>query len=235
MSPPSGDWNDLNRRLEGAERLLACFQKVINHDLPNHLVAVLGLLQLVQQEDQGGLSADGRRNVQRAADAARRALDRIQTLKDLGQLILQGEVGEKTNLHELARDLPAQIQPLFPGSKIEYHFFQSTPPAVVGRKSLVLALVQLVRLAASLTQNDPVALEIRCRPGKSGTEVCLGYCQNPGLAAVARPTREAVEARFEFLVARTLAGTWGGGLVIQEGSPGPVFVLQFPGKQEATL
>src|SRR5437899_1008822 len=39
------------RRLERLERLLACFQKALGHEMPNQLVAIGGLLRLLELEE----------------------------------------------------------------------------------------------------------------------------------------------------------------------------------------
>jgi hypothetical protein len=57
---PDGSEQEKGRRLERLERLLACFQKALGHEMPNQLVAVGGLLRLLELEEGDRLGPDGR-------------------------------------------------------------------------------------------------------------------------------------------------------------------------------
>src|SRR5437773_11858198 len=92
-----------------AERLLACIRKACNHDLSNQMVALQGMLHLLMEEEQERLSAEGREYVQRALAAARRAVDMVQTLKDLTRWAASGEKTEQLNLAEVLREAQMEI------------------------------------------------------------------------------------------------------------------------------
>src|SRR5262245_57266359 len=90
--------DDPHLHAERAERLLTCFRKAIRHDLSNQLVALHGMLHLVEEEEFERLSADGQDYVRRASAAARRAVVMVQTLKDLAHWAISPERPEKVDL-----------------------------------------------------------------------------------------------------------------------------------------
>src|SRR5258708_14346566 len=66
------DAAELQRRLEFAEQLLACFQQVVGHELPNHLIAIQGLARVLEIEEGASLNPESREYLRRlGANAGR--------------------------------------------------------------------------------------------------------------------------------------------------------------------
>src|SRR5207253_8277501 len=110
-----------------AERLLTCIRKACNHDLSNQMVALQGMLHLLLEEEQERLSAEGREYVQRAMAAARRAVDMVQTLKDLTRWAASVEKMEPADLADVVRDAQMEINQLFSDRDIAYDLELTAP------------------------------------------------------------------------------------------------------------
>ena len=70
---------------EQAERLLACFEKAVRHELPNQLVAIQGLARLVAEEQANRLDPEGRYQLDRLIALARRTDALVRVLADLAR------------------------------------------------------------------------------------------------------------------------------------------------------
>src|SRR5437870_1875703 len=77
---------DDRRRLARAERLLACYRQAVGHELPNQLVAIQGLVRVLEFEEGARLSAEGRDYLQRLAAAAQRTHALLRTLAAIGRV-----------------------------------------------------------------------------------------------------------------------------------------------------
>src|SRR5260370_33622907 len=105
-----------------SDRLLRAMHKVLSHDLPNQIVAVQGLLQLLSLEESARLSADGCEYLRRLQNAARRTAELGRFLKDMEQLggftIQTGPVA----LADLARELQGELQQRYPATQFEFNW-----------------------------------------------------------------------------------------------------------------
>ena len=91
-----------------SDRLLRSMQKVIRHDLPNQMVALVSLLQLLSAEETTRLSADGREYVRRLQNATVRASEMLRFLKQMEQLNSFVPRLEKISVPPLARELQGE-------------------------------------------------------------------------------------------------------------------------------
>src|SRR5438552_1922652 len=89
---PSGDPPAPPR---AAERVLAYMQPALGHDLPNLLVAVQGLLQILELDERDRLSSDGRDYLRRLSATTQRAQALVRMLKDLGRASQDAGLVEK--------------------------------------------------------------------------------------------------------------------------------------------
>ncbi len=213
---------------ERAERLLACVRKACSHDLSNQMVALQGMLHLLQQEEQDRLSGQGREYLQRATAAARRAVDMVQTLKELTRWAASAEKTDQVDLADVVGSAQIEINELFPDRDIAYDLELAAPIVSAGRRSLLRILVELGRLAVSVARAGEIRLVIRscARPGEVELRLALvpsAAAPRPGSGSFA-----GLEARFEFLVARELLATWNGSLSLGASDSLPAFELRFP-------
>src|SRR5262245_3057380 len=213
---------------ERAERLLFCVRKACSHDLSNQMVALQGMLHLLQQEEQDRLSDQGREYMQRAMAAARRAVDMVQTLKELTRWAASAEKTDQVDLADVVRTAQMEINELFPDRDIAYDLELAAAIVSAGRRSLLRILVELGRLAVSVARAGETRLAIRssARPGE--IELRLALVPSAMAPRPASGSFAGLEARFEFLVARELLATWNGSLTLGENGSLPAFELRFP-------
>jgi signal transduction histidine kinase len=133
---------------ERRERLLACFQQALGHELPNQLVALQGLARMLDLEQGDRLDADGRGRLLRLADLARGADRLVRSLAEIGRLCRDPGPREAVCLAEAAREAAAEVNLLSPGQRVEYHFQEPSPVLTVSPRGLRHVLVQLIRNAA---------------------------------------------------------------------------------------
>jgi signal transduction histidine kinase len=204
-----------NSGAERVRRRLQAIAKVLNHDFPNQLVVIQGLLQLLAVEEDARLSLDGREYLRRLGGAAVRAIDMARGLKALARLGTSADRTERVDLAELAEEVAADIKKLCPGTVFEYHFPVPAGAAQVVRRPLYQALVELSRATASAAGSTRVILEAQAREG--GIEISIAPRRAtepaaPSSAATPRAEQRNWEDRLEFLLARELVDIAGGTL-----------------------
>jgi signal transduction histidine kinase len=143
--PP--DAADLQRRLDYAEQLLACFQQVVGHELPNHLIAIQGLVRVLELEEGAGLNPESREYLKRLAASAGRVQTLTSAVAEIGRARRDSQKWEVLAPIEVAREAAAEINQLFPEHAIEYHFSEPTLCVLASRPALHRVYVQLLRNA----------------------------------------------------------------------------------------
>lgn len=206
------------RRLRHAERLLACFQKALGHELPNQLVAAQGLARLLEEEGNR-LSPEGRECLGRLAAAVGRAHALVSELAELGRAGRLAGAGGSAVLGDVAPEALAEVNQLCPVAGIEYHIANPRQALPLPEASLRLVLVHLLRYAA---RGRPAHVEVGARPAAAGFELWVAD-DGPALAAAAgeglfEPFPPGAEGRLGLFLCSLLAEGWGGAL---EARPGP--------------
>jgi signal transduction histidine kinase len=217
--PSSPD--ERQRRLERLERLLACYQKALGHELPNQLVAIQGLLRVLELDERERLGPDGRDYLERLHAAARRAHELARALAELARAARRPPPAEPVVLAEAAREASAEVNWLCPGVSIEYDFPESGLVLSVTRADLRQVLVPLLRFAAQNPAGDrPLLLQVGARRAGAAVEIWVKD-NGRGLDAEQRPSLfepfsgtaspDAGHGLSLFL-ARQLVESWGGAL-----------------------
>jgi light-regulated signal transduction histidine kinase (bacteriophytochrome) len=205
---------DSPQTLERVQRRLQAVGKVLNHDLPNQLVVIQGLVQLLGLEENDRLSADGREYLRRLGGASTRALDMAQGLKTLARLSTAMERPERITLKDLAEEVAVEIKKLFPGTSIVYDF-PKTVEVSASRRLLYQALVELVRLSFSL--GGTLLVQMDSERTADGVTITIGPGGARPTAASSPAVRAAAdggvcESRLEYMLARELVDVAGGRL-----------------------
>ncbi|HEX5271924.1 MAG TPA: ATP-binding protein [Gemmataceae bacterium] len=207
-------------------RLLAVLRKGLGHELPNQLVAVQGLARLLDLEEGGRLSADGRGYLGRVAAGAARAHALVGALAEVARLAVP-EPAEAVDLAEVVAESIAGAKQLAVGRPAEYH---ATVPALAlpaPRPALCKVLVLLLRRAAA------TRAAVGTRPTAAGVEIVVA-----GDAPAVPPEQAGrqfepfvgPESRgLDLFLARELAEGWGGSVRYEPGDgAGTVFVVSCP-------
>src|SRR5581483_12233124 len=85
VSATEPDALEVRRQLEYAEQLLACFQQVVGHELPNHLIAIQGLARVLEMEEGANLTSDSHEYLRRLAANAGRVQLLTSALAEIGR------------------------------------------------------------------------------------------------------------------------------------------------------
>ena len=224
---------DISRRLQRLERRLEILGKICRHDLPNRLVAIRGLVNLLSEESDK-LGSEGQEYARRLSAAAERALDLMQTIKTLLAVDAIADKPEEIDMPDLARELARETKQLLPQPDVEYQFSFTVRKVHGIRRSLHKVMGELLR--HGLGEGRAKAfVEIGSRNTEQGDEITLTIAPNrialdPRLAASQKDT--TMENRLELLVARELVESWGGALHYFEfPGKGIGYVLLIPGCQ----
>jgi two-component system sensor histidine kinase SenX3 len=245
---PSGESDPARAALDRVERLADCLLKVLRHDLPAHLVAIHGLVRVLQEEQGPRLGPEGQGHLARVAGQAQRADALVRAMVEVGRLTRDLGPAEPVALADVAAEVAAEMNVLFSGQRIQYHFQQDLPVFLVSRRALYQVLAQLFRNAvqAAVPERPPrIELGGRCLRAEplapEGVEFWIAD-NGRGLAAA--------DALFEyreggragtgrnglglFLVRQVVAG-WGGVLRVRsEAGRGTTFTIRVPSADKAT-
>ena len=218
------DAEALRRRLAQAERLLACFQKAVGHELPNQLVAIQGLAQVLDLEEGERLSPDGREYLTRLAAAARRTHTLVRALADVGRAWRDRRLREPVALEDEVREAVAQVNQLSSGHPVEYHFSELTTVLTVPRLALRQVLVQLLKHAVQAAPDGRTPrVTVGARRTEAGAEFWVAG-DSPGTPSgdpqdlfepFAPGTGPTTGNGLGLFLVRLLVEDWGGSVHIQ--------------------
>jgi signal transduction histidine kinase len=204
-------------RTAALPRLLGHLRRVLSHDLANELVAVQGLLQLLQLDEGPRLGADGQEYLGRAATAARRAQATVQTLKELARLGCEAVPRETVRLDELAREVGAELRQLYPACALEWRLGSRAVRASVPRRLLQQGLFRLLATLLA-AEGGRVRLGIHSRRTAAGVELAVA-------TAAPVPAPDCLD----WILAQELLAACGGTLRARpEPGRGNVFLLTVP-------
>lgn len=222
----------------GAERVLACFQKALAHELPNQFVAVQGLVSLLQQEEDDRLSPEGRECLRRLAGVVRRTHALVRELAEVGRCVSGAAPTAGTAcLSEAAQEALAELKQLSPGAPIEYHVLDPGTTLPVAEAGLRQVLAGLLRHAVRGRAPDrPLRVEVGARDTDGGVELWLAD-DGPALSpAEQQPFEPFVADRgLGLFVAALLMDGWGGVLQVRsEAGAGTRYTALIPRGAQAT-
>jgi signal transduction histidine kinase len=172
--------------------LLGHLRRGLSHDVSNHLVAVQGLLQLLNMEESGRLSPEGQDYVRRASAATQRAQGLISTLKELARLGWeQVPPREVLSLDGLVRELGAELKALHPASVLECRLAHDAVRVAAPGRLLHQALLRLLRSLLAGSEEAPRRVGLRSRLTPSGVELTVAEVApepRPGSGLLGRDT-----------------------------------------------
>jgi two-component system NtrC family sensor kinase len=153
------------------DRLLAAYQQALGHELPNRLVAIQGLVQLLQLEEADKLGPEGREYLDQLAGLSRRAHELVRGLAEVGQAVRAAQATEPAEIADVAREAGTTVNQLYPHVCIEYHFSNPSPRLRVARPALYHVFVHLLRNAAHAAFGDqPLCIDVGGRDTSEGVE-----------------------------------------------------------------
>jgi light-regulated signal transduction histidine kinase (bacteriophytochrome) len=174
--------------------------QVVSHDLPNQLVAVQGLLQLLSLEEADRLSEEGREYLRRLHNATRRGAELARFLKEMERLRTFTVQSTTIGLADLARELQGELQQRFPTKVFEFKWQWHEPQAVGDPRVLSQAirelLIGLIPAAASHCR-------ISASSNRQGKAIELAFCLEDAQGSTpADQPAPPFEQRLEVILAR---------------------------------
>ncbi len=213
--------------------LLACLRRALGHEVPNQLVAIQGLVRLLNEEEGARLGADGRDYLGRVAAGARRLHALAAELAGLVRLQEAAPVPERVDFAEAVAEVAAELKQLDSGLTLVYDPLRSAPSLAVSPSAFRRVLLLLVRHLAAAGPAGGRRVELRCATA-DGRAVARVVVEGTPLTAARRerlfePFAEPGETGLELFVARRLAEAWGGSLRLDEDTgAGTAFLLDAP-------
>ena len=218
-----------------AERMLACFQQALGHELPNQMVAILGLARVLEETQAAVLDAEGRACLERLTAAAQRSGRLLNTLAEVGRLCRDARGEERVSLPEVAREAAAEVHLLCNQAVIEYDFQAGLPLLAVSRRALHQVFVHLLRNAAlAALPSRPLRIRVGGRCHQIGVEFWVadngrglsGVSPEKLFEAFAGHRANASGQGLGLFLVRQLAAKWRGALRVQsEPGEGTTFTL----------
>lgn len=213
-------------RADQAERLLAAMHSVFSHDLPNQLVIIQGLANLLELEEKQSLSPQAQEFMTRLAGAAKRASGMVQFLKQMARLHRVQEPLERIQLAPLFREIRAELTQLFPGRTFVFDTQWHAPAVRAGGRALHQAMLEVVRHGIEACADSMPCLCLRSQHLGADVELDLEVIAGGG-ADVPRPParmdKPSLENCLELRLARAALASWGGMLELP---PGPNFLVR---------
>jgi signal transduction histidine kinase len=216
QAPPGSD--PARAPLDTAERLLACFQFALGHELPNRLVAIQGLARYLLLEE--GLSQDVRDLLDNLAGLTRKADELVRALAAAGRLWRDGWTGGPTAPGEVVLEAATEVNLLSPGRPVEYHLGPDLPPLPVPRGGLHQVLTQLLRHAvAAADPARPLRVRLTAERVPGGVELTVADngrgLDEPRAAGLFEPFAAGDEAGLGLFPVRLAVAGWGGALRVR--------------------
>ena len=196
-----------------SDQLLRDMQKVVNHDLPNQLVVLQSLLQLLDSEESAHLGANGREYVRRLKHAAERAGDMVRFLKEIGRINTFKSIAEKVPLADLARELQGELQRLYPDTRFDFVWNWKTPAIVGDTRVFLQAMLEL--FAAFLAPSAQTS-RVSAQSETLGDAIELAFLIEQTPADGQRSSPQGIEQRMEFILAREWLALCGSGAEVVE-------------------
>jgi signal transduction histidine kinase len=227
------------RARERADRLLAYYQQVLGHDLPNLLISVQGLARLIAAENGPRLEADARALLERLAELARRADALSRSTAALGRTCRDTAPSTSVPLVEAVREAVAEVNLLCNGTEVEYDVAGNMPVLTVSRPALHQVLVQLLGNAARAgVSGRTLRVAVSARRSSRGVELRVSDDGRQIAADAIRrlgepPTAHSGGPEPGLFLVRELVAGWGGALhVSSEPGRGTTVTVLF---RESTL
>lgn len=162
-------------RLSRLERLLQAMRPIYRHDLPNQLVIIQGLIQLLEMDEKDRLSEQGRDYLTRLSRVSRKALDMSRFLKEMTRLMTIDERASPIELPRFMEEVRAEARLLWPEVRFELSSDFEVDTVVGWPRLLNLALGEITRGVIACCPRGVYPLQWITRRLSEGVELRLVY------------------------------------------------------------
>jgi light-regulated signal transduction histidine kinase (bacteriophytochrome) len=214
----------------GSERFQQGLQKALGHVLPNHLLAIQGMLRLLESEQNANLTAEGQAYLKRLTAATARTQALIRTLHLFVGAGRTGESWEDVPLADAAQGAVAEVQGLFPDREVEVHFAVRAATARVPGRSFRLVLTQLLCQAVQCLTQGVSRLQVGS--ATVGQTVLVWVTENvepdgdmaPRIASLTDPETPKGDHLLSLILVREIVAAWPAQLRVDLGSGRPLLL-----------
>jgi hypothetical protein len=212
------------------QRLLAACRRGLNHDLSNQLVALQGLLGLLQKDEEHRLTSAGQEYVARLMKVGQRTLALADTLRDLCRLGDDLPPPEVVALPQLADEVLSQTRP--PAA----HRAEWAAPSVWAPRELLRQALTVALAAVKGNRPDSVGFyKFQARPEAGAIQWTISASPSEGAnplpaspANATFPVGSAPRDRLDLVLLRELAEACGGTVLWRAESGEVAVVLTLP-------
>jgi signal transduction histidine kinase len=185
-----------------ADRLLRSMHRVHSHDLPNQIVALQSLLQMLMEE-AGSLSPDGKEYLGRLQEVGKRTEVMVRFLKEMSRLTSYAGKPQKLVLDQLAQEIQGTLQQRLSRQPWSFQWHWGVPAIEGDARTFLQAVVEILCCVA------PAVGECRLQAASAalGNQVVIEFALEHGEDATDKrvPVRAgsaALEQRMEIVLAR---------------------------------
>jgi signal transduction histidine kinase len=209
------------------ERLLACFQQALGHDLPNKLVALQGIARLLDEELAGKVTGEARDWLARILGLTREIDNQVRALAEVGRACRQMGLVTTIDLAELWTEVGVEIACQVKDRSLSFAHSTALSSVVLPERALRRVLVEMARYGVARSPaGSTVRLALSTEP--SGAEGLRLAQQDDGPAPDSKALERALEPRLDdpqgpalgLFLARLLVEAWGGTLSLSAPSEG---------------
>ncbi len=154
-----------------ADRLLVKMHQVLSHDLPNQIVALQSLLQLLELEEANRLGDEGRECLRRLHRVARKAAGQVRFLREMGRLRTQGQRVVPVTLATLVREIGLEVGHQMSAARLQCRMAGDDASFAADPRRLVLAMVEIVRMLMERDSTGPHTLAVGGRTVADAVEL----------------------------------------------------------------
>ena len=203
-----------------AGRLIAAMHQTCSHDLPNQVVALHSLINLIEMDESENLDATGRDYLARLKSVARKMGSMADFLRELAQLPRATPVRERIDLAQLVRELAAAAR--FSGIAITWETRLRVDAVVADHRAVHQSLADLTQLLAENRPAKGAVFSFNSTALSTGVRVELGLRPSPGI------TMESIERRLDYVLARERLAAINVELLFAVPGDSIMFALVFP-------
>jgi hypothetical protein len=201
--------HDTNR----ADRLLRRMHPVLSHDLPNQMVALQSLLQMLERDTADQVTAQEQETFQRLQRVAGKTGSMVRFLRELGRLDTYSAQREEIQLASLVREIKVELHQHIANGSVECQLVGDVKTMVADRRLLAQALVEVVRCLIERRPAGSFSLRMRGELTGDATELHgeLSWANEvaPPQSNTVAPERASLMKRLEIALAQELLATCG--------------------------
>jgi K+-sensing histidine kinase KdpD len=187
-----------------AERLLQKMHRVFSHDLPNQIVVLQRLVQMLERDETGRLSDAGRDYLGRLGQAANKTAGLVGFLREVGRLHGYERHVENVSLASVIRQVTVELHEALPEAPVQCELAGDVQAINADPRLLTRALVELTRCLLERSPDTAGRLRLLTQRGANAIEL-RGELSWAGRV---RSPRTTLDQRLELVLAQECLAAW---------------------------